>query len=76
VSAQIDVRLRALQSMLEVSRLALRLVIKVARIPRVDRLRIFGQRVDLVVDDSKLKRRWALLQALLGLRWFLPAYSY
>ena len=65
MSAQIDVRLRVLQAILEDIPLALRLVIKVARILRVDRPCVVGQRVDLVVDDPELKRRWALLQALM-----------
>ena len=47
MSPQIDICLRALQAILEDIPLALRLVIKVARILSVDRLCVVGRRVDL-----------------------------
>ena len=58
--AQIYVCLRALQSILEVFPFALGFLIKVARIPRLDRACIIGPRVDLVVDDPELICRRAL----------------
>ena len=65
MSAQVYVCLRALQPILEDIPLALCLFIEVARVLCINWPRIVGQGVDLVLDNSKLKRRRALSEVLM-----------
>ncbi len=65
MGADVFVGLRALQSIPQNLPLALRLVVEIARGLGVDRPRVVGQGVDLVVDDPELKRRRTLLQTLM-----------